>query len=72
MIEVFISDTFQIEGRGTVFVVKQEDNQIPLMELAKREIIVNGEKYLVRAIESHAIWMSEPRVVGLLVRKLND
>lgn len=68
MIEVKICDTYQIAGRGTVFVVKQEDNPTPLLELMGEKISVDGTEYKVWGLERMGIF--PPRIAGLLVRKL--
>lgn len=62
-------DTFEIKGKGKVFVVENDkDRNRDNNDLVGSEVIIDGQKYNVKGIESHAIQkIAKGQKIGLLV-----
>lgn len=70
IISLTIKDTFNIEGRGMVFVVEKEGSPVPLRNLRRAKINVAGKIYYVRGMECWCLPEgAELNVVGLLVKE---
>ena len=69
VIDITITDTVNVEGRGVIFVVEDKGSPVPLRKLGRAKIRVDGKIYDVVGFECWAIEdYSELRVAGLLVR----
>jgi hypothetical protein len=62
-------DTFEIKGRGKVFIVENDkDRDRDNNDLLGSEVIIDGQKYNVKSIESFAILkIAKGQKIGLLV-----
>jgi hypothetical protein len=62
-------DTYEIKGRGKVFIVvndkeRDRDNN----DLVGSNVIIDGENYIVKGVESYAIpKISKGQLIGLLI-----
>jgi hypothetical protein len=68
---------FQVKGRGLVYLIKLEDNNLPVYRsqwsklLMNQNVRINGEAFTVRGIESYATHEDMPhKSIGLLVLKI--
>lgn len=69
IIDVRISDTVKVEGRGTIFVVKDIDSPVPLRKLRRAKIRVDGIIYQVIGMECWCLPEDvDLDVAGFLVR----
>jgi len=64
------SDSYELEGRGTVYVAERKLHDFKL-DLLGECVIINEQKYKVIGVEKHCIEVKDPQIVGLLVKRLN-
>lgn len=62
-------DTFEIKGRGKVFVVENEKDRIrDDNDLLGSEVVIDGQPYVVKGVESFPIHkIIKGQKIGLLV-----
>jgi hypothetical protein len=65
-------DTYEVKGRGKVFVVKNDkDRDRDKNDLIGSAVIIDGMKYLVLGVESFAVQkIAQGDKIGLLVSRI--
>jgi len=65
--------SFEITGRGTVFIVKNDKDREGFGDLIGKEAVIDKVKYIIKGVElrMHSRTHREGEQIGLLVKPLN-